>query len=98
MPVGAPEGNQNAVKENRWWANTLKRALAQQNGDVIRDLAEKLIEKAREGDVAALREIGDRVDGKPKQETELSGDLKVGLASIISGIGQSQETDNPVEK
>jgi hypothetical protein len=73
MPVGAPEGNQNAVKENRWWTNTLRRALAQQDGEVIRKLAEKLIEKASEGDVAALREIGDRIDGKPTQALEHSG-------------------------
>lgn len=73
MPAGAPEGNRNAAKENRWWASTLRRALAQQDGAVIRKLADRLIEKAAEGDVAALKEIGDRIDGKAIQALEHSG-------------------------
>jgi hypothetical protein len=36
-------------------------------------LAEKLVNKAMEGDVSALKEIGDRMDGKPTQMTEVSG-------------------------
>lgn len=33
-------------------------------------LARILFEKAAEGDVTALKEIGDRMDGKPRQEVE----------------------------
>lgn len=36
-------------------------------------IAEKLIELAEEGDIQAIREVMDRVDGKAKQVTELSG-------------------------
>lgn len=36
-------------------------------------LAEKLLAKCDEMDVAALRELGDRVEGKAVQETHVSG-------------------------
>ena len=37
-------------------------------------LAVKLIEKALEGDISALREVGDRLDGKPAQALQVGGD------------------------
>ena len=39
----------------------------------IRKLARVLVQKAEQGDVAALKEIGDRIDGKPAQSIEASG-------------------------
>lgn len=66
MSQGAPIGNKNATK-NRPWAEAINRALLAEDGKKLRALAEKLIEKALEGDVAALKEIGDRADGKPAQ-------------------------------
>ena len=33
----------------------------------LRKVAEKLVEKAMDGDVPAIKEIGDRVDGRPSQ-------------------------------
>lgn len=65
--MAAPEGNTNSSKNNRLWANTIKRALIQSDSDRLRRIAEKLIEKAEEGDLHAMREIGDRLDGKPAQ-------------------------------
>lgn len=64
--MGAPVGNKNATK-NKLWADTLNRALLAEDGKKLRELAEKLIDRALEGDVTALKEIGDRVDGKPAQ-------------------------------
>ena len=69
---GAPEGNQNATK-NRPWAEVIKRSLLAEDGKKLRALADRLVDKALEGDVTALKEIGDRMDGKPKQQTELTG-------------------------
>jgi hypothetical protein len=70
--IGAPVGNKNATK-NRLWAETLNRALLAEDGKKLRELADKLINRALEGDVTALKEIGDRVDGRPMQAHELSG-------------------------
>ena len=73
------KGNTHSSKNNRLWADTLKRALMQADGNKIRAIAEALIEKAASGDVSAIRELGDRVDGKPTQQidqtTEHSGEV-----------------------
>lgn len=65
--MGAPVGNKNAAKENRLWSETIRRALVQGRAERLRKLAEVLIDKAAGGDVGALKEIGDRLDGKPAQ-------------------------------
>ena len=72
--MAAPIGNQNARKENRLWGETIRRAVAQNDAVKLRGLADKLIELAAAGDVSALREIGDRLDGKPAQQLQLQGD------------------------
>lgn len=36
-----------------------------------------LIAKAMEGDMTAIKEVNDRVIGKPKQNTELSGSIEI---------------------
>jgi len=73
------KGNTNSSKNNRLWADTLKRALLQADGNKIRAIAEALIEKAASGDVSAIKELGDRVDGKSTQQidqtTEHSGEV-----------------------
>ena len=61
--MGAPIGNQNASKQNRLWGGILNK-IATQNPDKMRQAAEKLLEMAVEGDIAALKEFGDRLDGK----------------------------------
>lgn len=65
--MAAPVGNANARKENRLWGEAIRRAVIQQDGEVLRKLAERLIAKAIEGDVQALKELGDRIDGKSAQ-------------------------------
>ena len=71
--MGAPLGNQNAVKENRRWSEALNRAIAQDDGKRLRAAAEKLLDKAADGEPWAIREIGDRLDGKAPQALEHSG-------------------------
>lgn len=63
---GAPEGNNNAGK-NKPWADAVRRALLAEDGKKLRQLADKLIERALDGDVTALKEVADRMDGKPAQ-------------------------------
>lgn len=58
----------------------MHRALKRESGgkgspkwlDVI---AAKVIEAAAGGDMAAVREIGDRVDGKPRQQIDTTHDI-----------------------
>lgn len=69
---GAPLGNKNAAKP-RIWHQAIMRALEIHDKSRIDGkkeidaLAEKLLELVRAGDLNALKEFGDRLDGKPAQ-------------------------------
>lgn len=65
--MGAPIGNTNAAKENRRWSETLNRAIAQDNGERLRKAAEQLLSAAASGEPWAIKEVADRLDGKPAQ-------------------------------
>ena len=93
--AGAPEGNTNSSKSNRLWGETIKRAVLQSDGAKLRLIAEKLLEKAAEGDIQAIRELGDRLDGKPQQTTDVT--VRTGLAEVLSSFGQTSRSpgDDP---
>lgn len=72
--AGAPEGNTNSSKDNRMWRNTINRAIAQGKPDRLRAIANKLLEAAEAGESWAIKELGDRLDGKAAQAIMHSGD------------------------
>lgn len=67
---GGQPGNLNASRGRRWSA-AIDRALALRSKaagiEALDVLAEKLLAACDEGDLSALRELGDRLDGKPAQ-------------------------------
>lgn len=71
--VGGQPGNQNSSKSNRLFAETIKRMVVQSEGEIARKVAEALILKAQEGDISAIKEFADRVDGKSVATQELTG-------------------------
>jgi hypothetical protein len=77
------KGNTYSSKNNRLWADTLRRAVIQSDAERLRMIAEALIDKAASGDVSAIKELGDRIDGKSVATTELTGadgkDLPIGI-------------------
>ncbi len=93
--MAAPRGNRNAAK-GHMWAGAIRRALAEDR-EALQTIARKLVEKAKEGDMAALKEFGDRLDGKAAQSMEISGGLDMrksaneltddDLAHIATGSG-----------
>jgi len=62
--MAAPKGNQNAAK-GRMWAEAVRKAAL--NNDKLRKIADKLVDMAVEGDMQAIKEVGDRLDGKTVQ-------------------------------
>ena len=95
--MGAPLGNQNAAKQNRRWQDAITRALARHKaGDLTAGLdaaADKLVRLAIErGDKWAIDHIADRLDGKPKQSTDLTVDAGSNLIDLLAGIGKSDDS------
>lgn len=78
MP-GAPYGNNNATK-NKPWRDAIDRALiardkSRADGKKALDvLAEELLKAAENGEGWALKELGDRIEGKPAQSVTVGGD------------------------
>lgn len=76
---GAQPGNNNAKKAKPWQA-AIERAIAKRceglgaQKEALDELAECLLAKCGEGDISALKELGDRLDGKVAQSVHLSGE------------------------
>jgi hypothetical protein len=74
---GGQLGNENA-KNGKIWQQAIKRALARKAKGTIHDgldkIADNLVEAASDkADQWAIKEIGDRLDGKPAQSIEGTG-------------------------
>lgn len=99
MPGGAPNGNKNASKGSPW-RDAINRALAQrderQQGHALRNIAEKLLAAAEIGDVGALKELGDRLDGKAAQAVVLQGDADNPVQSkmTVEFVGARPDPDS----
>ena len=61
-------GNTNASKGKLFYGQ-LRKVLVQEDHLKLRQIAEKLVEAAQEGEAWAVKEIMDRVDGKSVQST-----------------------------
>lgn len=104
--MGAPVGNNNASK-GRTWEETLRRAVLQDDGQRLRLAAEMLLTKASEGDLNAIKELADRLDGKAKQSIDHKMDSTVNVSvppavseliqriSEIAGTGTTGDSATP---
>ena len=80
-------GNKNSSKENRVWGKVVKKLAVQEDYKRIHRVAEALFAKAEDGDIAAIKELGDRIDGKSSQT--ISGDSDAPITVIVrTGIDE----------
>lgn len=70
-------GNPGGRPSTREFADMLRVALKQASGDKtrLREVADALVTEAIAGNVPAIKEIADRLDGKATQPIEHSGEL-----------------------
>jgi len=84
--VGAPEGNDNARKGKLFY-DQLRRVLVQNDQLKLRQVSEKLVDAAIEGEPWAVKEIMDRMDGKAVAIQEIQGpggaELKTGFTLVF---------------
>ena len=84
--VGAPEGNDNA-KKGKMFYDQLRMILVQNDHLKLRKISEKLAEAAEKGEAWAIKEIMDRMDGKPVAIQEIQGpdgaQLKAGFTLVF---------------
>ena len=80
--AGAPFGNNNATK-NKLWSDTLRRAIAQDRGDRVRQAAERLLDDAAKGEPWAIKELADRLDGRSVQSNTLESNGENQITEII---------------
>ena len=78
------KGNTHSSKINRLAADTLRRVLIQEEAIRLRNVTEALVTKAESGDVSAIKEVFDRIDGKSVATQELTGPDG---SNLPSGIG-----------
>jgi len=77
------KGNQNARK-GKLFSDQLRKVLVQNDALKLRQVTEKLVDAAVEGEPWAVKEVIDRMDGKAVQATEISGPDG---AEFVKGIG-----------
>lgn len=77
-------------KSEKTFANMLRVAIShahEKGGTKLRQVAEALVDKAMTGDVPAIREIADRLDGKVPQQLNHADDVGEGpVRMIITGV------------
>ncbi len=56
-------------RKDKPWSDALRLAMCGNDRKALRDLAEVVKSAALAGDMQAMKEIGDRLDGKPMQES-----------------------------
>jgi hypothetical protein len=107
--------NPKGAKSDKIWRDAIMRAVRRLETDEppkdakpqqrLERLADALVAKGLEGDVPAMKEIGDRLDGKPHQTAEithvrqraadLSDDELAGYIEAGSGEGAAETPSNP---
>jgi hypothetical protein len=92
---GAPVGNKNAQK-GRIWNDQLRRAIAQDDGRRLRASIEQLLNLASNGEPWAIKELADRLDGRPAQTNvlEASQEPELKTIKIVFVSSDGRESDD----
>lgn len=85
--MAAPVGNKNASK-GRLFEGAIRRAVASEDYAALNRIAQKLVDMAEEGNIMAIKEVADRLDGKVKEKIELSGDAENPVQVFTQNAGE----------
>ena len=68
-------GNANSGRKDKLWRDALMVAVKRSDTEgrvMLAKIAQKVVEAACEGDMQAIKEIGDRIDGKAPQSLDVT--------------------------
>jgi len=94
--AGAPEKNQNAAKGKRWLNaidSALKNRCKSDGQKALVKIAERMLEAAEQGESWALKELGDRIDGKPNQSMDLNSHNQITVVELQKHFEPSKNTE-----
>lgn len=85
-------------RDSAIWTHALRRAAfatiangPDRGSRKIELIARKVVQLAMDGDLAAAREVGDRLEGRPLQRIEADGmDTTVGFAAILALVNEER--------
>ena len=89
--AGAPLGNTNGSGRHEW-SDAVRKELISNKG--LEKAAKKLVALACEGDVRALKEVGDRMDGKAIQAIEGHLDTTINIIQVTFGANPMKPAIN----
>jgi hypothetical protein len=95
MPSPNPGGH-----NDKPWANMLKIVGYQNDKRLLRDLAETVFSAAIAGDMAATAEIGNRLDGRPIQESTIThnrGLVEMSDQELLAILADAKEAAKTIE-
>jgi len=93
MPfVKGQSGNPGGLEKQKLFRRALRECLSLEEAKII---ARKVIQMAKDGDLMAVNIVADRLDGKPRQEIEVSDERSNNLAERFEQIlaSAAQEAD-----
>lgn len=82
--MAAPYHN-NGGKKDKLWRDALMVAIKRTDSEgrvMLAKIAQKVVEAACEGDMAAIKEIGDRIDGKAPQSLDVTNTYERPIESL----------------
>ena len=82
-------GNPEGLKKTTFVRDCFLRLNAQSDGNMVRQVCEKVVELAKEGEPWAVQELFNRLDGKPAQQIVGDDDSPIKLT-----IAWAQPTDS----
>jgi hypothetical protein len=93
--MARPAGSQNKDKPFREALRMELAALGDDDPKALRGLARKLLTIAASDDgLPAIKEIADRLDGKPAQAVEMSGGLALSHEDALNELDERPGTDD----
>jgi len=79
------KGNTHSSKKNRIWGDIIRKLAVQEDYKRLHEIAHALYTKASEGDMTAIKELGDRLDGRAVQELKGDSESPV-IIKVNTGI------------